>query len=50
MAVAHWWQLDPDVVGRWDMVDFIDREEYMLIQIYRPQQDDEPKFWEGPGK
>ena len=30
--MAKWWALDPDLVGRWTMRDFEDREEYMFVQ------------------
>jgi len=33
------------------MIDFIDREEYMMIQLSNiPNEKPEPERWEGPGK
>jgi hypothetical protein len=33
LNLAKWWGVDPDVVKRWTMIDFADREEYMMVQI-----------------
>jgi hypothetical protein len=32
--VADWWKRSPQEVEQWTMVDFSNREEYMMIQIY----------------
>lgn len=31
LNAAKWWKANPEDVGRWSIVDFMDREEYMLI-------------------
>jgi hypothetical protein len=42
LEVAQWWGVDPQSVGRWSIIDFEDREEYMLVKIeLEPEPEDE---------
>jgi hypothetical protein len=54
--MAKYWGLNPDVVERWSIIKFMDREEFAMVQLHmsRPKPDNEPgarpgfKPWKGP--
>jgi hypothetical protein len=39
LVVSKWWKLDPDVVEQWSMPDFLDRREYMHLQLEMTPRD-----------
>jgi hypothetical protein len=53
LNVARFWEIDPDIVCNWSIVDFFDREEYMTIQLDMNQMEDSDndnrEDWQGPG-
>lgn len=47
--MAKYWGLDPDIVKRWTMVDFSDRQEFMNLQteISKPSIKNENPLLDG---
>jgi len=33
LIVAKWWKVDPDIVENWSFIDFLNRQEFMFVQM-----------------